>query len=333
MNVNDWKKEILSSPCRMAVPVMTHPGIEMLGHNVKEAVCSGQVHFEAVKALCGKYPQPAAMTTIMDLSVEAQAFGASVSFSYEAIPSIEGRLVEDAAAIEALEVPSLEAGRIPEYLKADKLAATLPKPVFAGCIGPFSLAGRLYGMTEIMMGIYIEPEAMQVLLEKCTDFLLQYVKAIKETGCPAVLMAEPASGLLSNEDNLMWCTPYVKKIIDAVQDDSFAVVLHNCGNTGHCTEAMVATGAWGFHFGNKIDMVQALEGCPADALVFGNVDPVSVFKQASPEEMYKVTFELLQATAKYPNFVLSSGCDTPPGVSPANIEAFYKALEDFNKGK
>ncbi|MBQ4021812.1 MAG: uroporphyrinogen decarboxylase family protein [Bacteroidales bacterium] len=333
MNVNDWKKEILSSPRRMAVPVMTHPGIEMLGHNVKEAVCSGQVHFEAVKALCGKYPQPAAMTTIMDLSVEAQAFGASVSFSYEAIPSIEGRLVEDAAAIEALEVPSLEAGRIPEYLKADKLATTLPKPVFAGCIGPFSLAGRLYGMTEIMMGIYIEPEAMQVLLEKCTEFLLKYVKAIKETGCPAVLMAEPASGLLSNEDNLMWCTPYVKKIIDAVQDDSFAVVLHNCGNTGHCTEAMVATGAWGFHFGNKIDMVQALEGCPADALVFGNVDPVSVFKQANPEEMYKVTFELLQATAKYPNFVLSSGCDTPPGVSPANIEAFYKALEDFNKGK
>ena len=62
MNVNDWKKEIMSSPLRAAVPVMTHPGIEMLGHNVKEAVCSGQIHFEAVKALCEKYPQPAAMT-------------------------------------------------------------------------------------------------------------------------------------------------------------------------------------------------------------------------------------------------------------------------------
>ena len=331
MNVNDWKKSIIASPERVAVPVMTHPGIEMLGHNVKEAVCSGQIHYEAVKALCDKYPQPAAMITIMDLSVEAQAFGASVSFSYEAIPSIEGRLVEDAAAIEALAVPSLEAGRVPEYLKADKLATTLPKPVFAGCIGPFSLAGRLYGMTEIMMGIYIEPEAMTMLLDKCTEFLLKYVQAIKETGCPAVLMAEPASGLLSNDDCLQYCTPYVKKIVDACQDETFAIVLHNCGNTGHCTESMVATGAWGFHFGNKINMVDALEGCPADALVFGNVDPVSVFKQATPEEMYKVTTELLQATAKYPNFVLSSGCDTPPGVNPANIDAFYKALDDYNK--
>jgi uroporphyrinogen decarboxylase len=312
---------------------MTHPGIEMLGHNVKEAVCSGQIHFEAVRALCEKYPQPAAMTTIMDLSVEAQAFGANVSFSYEAIPSIEGRLVEDAAAIEALQIPSLEAGRVPEYLKADKLATSLPKPVFAGCIGPFSLAGRLYGMTEIMMGIYIEPEAMVMLLEKCTEFLTNYVKAIKGTGCPAVLMAEPASGLLSNEDCLQYCTPYVKKIVDAVQDETFAVVLHNCGNTGHCTESMVATGVWGFHFGNKIDMVKAIEDCPPDALVFGNIDPVSIFKQASPDEMHKATCELLQQTANYPNFVLSSGCDTPPGVSSANIEAFYRALDDFNKGK
>jgi uroporphyrinogen decarboxylase len=330
MNVNDWKKEIIASPKRAAVPVMTHPGIEMLGYNVKEAVCSGRIHFEAVEALCGKYPLPVAMTTIMDLSVEAQAFGANVAFSYDSIPSIEGRLVEDAAAIDALQVPSLDAGRLPEYLKADMLTTSLPKPVFAGCIGPFSLAGRLYGMTEIMMGIYIEPEAMTVLLEKCTEFLTGYVKAIKESGCPAVLMAEPASGLLSNDDCLLWCTPYVKRIVDAVQDDSFAVVLHNCGNTGHCTESMVATGAWGFHFGNRIDMLQALGACPSEALVFGNLDPVSIFKQASAEEVYKAASELLQATANYPNFVLSSGCDTPPGVSAANIEAFYKALEDYN---
>ena len=29
----------------------------------------------------------------------------------------------------------------------------------------------------------------------------------------------------------------VRRIVDAVQDDSFMVVLHNCGNTGHCTDA------------------------------------------------------------------------------------------------
>lgn len=37
--------------------------------------------------------------------------------------------------------------------------------------------------------------------------------------------------------------------------------------------------------------------------------------------------ELLQRTAGYPNFVLSTGCDVPPGVPMENITAFYAALQ------
>ena len=85
-------------------------------------------------------------------------------------------------------------------------------------------------------------------------------------------------------------------------------ILHNCGNTGHCTKAMVATGAAAYHFGNKIDMVEALKEVPADALAMGNLDPVSLFKAATPEVMKKATLDLLEATRSYPNFVLSSGC-------------------------
>ena len=74
-----------------------------------------------------------------------------------------------------------------------------------------------------------------------------------------------------------------------MQDDHFTVILHNCGNTGHCTKAMVATGAAAYHFGNKIDMVEALKEVPADALAMGNLDPVSLFKAATPEVMKKST--------------------------------------------
>ena len=33
----------------------------------------------------------------------------------------------------------------------------------------------------------------------------------------------------------------------------------------------------------------------------------------------------------YPNFVLSSGCDTPPLTPKHNIDAFFEALETFNR--
>ena len=109
-------------------------------------------------------------------------------------------------------------------------------------------------------------------------------------------MAEPAAGLLSDEDCFQYSSLYVKQIIEAVQDDSFAVILHNCGNTGHCTPAMLKTGAKGYHFGNKADMVEALKVCPADVLVMGNLDPVGIFKMALPEIVVRQTEKLLNST-------------------------------------
>lgn len=77
-------------------------------------------------------------------------------------------------------------------------------------------------------------------------------------------------------------------------------------------------------------MKEALAACPSDALVMGNLDPVSLFKMTSSENMYAETLHLLEMAEAYDNFVLSSGCDTPPHVPIENIEAFYKALDDYN---
>lgn len=331
--MKEWADGIIAQKDVIAIPVMTHPGIEMIGKTVKEAVTDGIVQYEAIKALADKYPT-AAITTIMDLTVEAEAFGADIVFPENEVPSVTGRLLNDEAAIDKLELPALNKGRIPQYLKANMLAAKniTDRPVFAGCIGPYSLAGRLYDMSEIMMLIYINPEAAAQLLRKCSDFILRYCMALKATGVAGVIMAEPAAGLLSNEDCQNYSSAYIKMIVDKVQDDNFMVVLHNCGNTGNCTEAMVESGAGAFHFGNKIDMVEALKVVPADKLAMGNLDPVSLFKAATEEEMYQATMNLLEATKNYPNFVLSSGCDTPPHTPFTNIDAFFRALYDFNKG-
>ncbi|WP_281514124.1 uroporphyrinogen decarboxylase family protein [Phocaeicola sartorii] len=331
LNMKEWINEIIQKKEVVAMPIMTHPGIEMIGKTVRDAVTDGQVHYNAIQALSEKYPTAAA-TVIMDLTVEAEAFGAEIVFPENEVPSVVGRLLNDEGAIDKLEIPALNKGRIPQYLKANMLAAKAitDRPVFAGCIGPYSLAGRLYDMSEIMMLIYINPEAANSLLKKCSDFILRYCMALKATGVNGVVMAEPAAGLLSDEDCTQYSSVFIKEIVEKVQDDHFTVILHNCGNTGHCTRAMVATGAAAYHFGNKINMVEALKEVPADALAMGNLDPVSLFKAATPEVMKKATLDLLEATRSYPNFVLSSGCDTPPHTPAENIDAFFAALNEFN---
>lgn len=334
INMRSFIQEIIADKKRVAIPIMTHPGIEMNGNSVRDAVTDGEVHFRAIQTLNQHYPSAAA-TVIMDLTVEAEAFGAEIVFPQHEVPSVVGRLIADESGIEALQVPGLDKGRVSEYLKANRLAAEAitDRPVLAGCIGPYSLAGRLYDMSEIMMLIYINPEAANQLLQKCTDYILAYCRALKETGVAGVVIAEPAAGLLSNEDCQQFSSVFVKEVVDAVQDDAFAVILHNCGNMGQCTPAMVYTGAAGYHFGNKIDMVAAMKEIPADALGLGNLDPVGVFKQGSVESIKKDVLQLLSNMEPYPNFVLSSGCDTPPEVPAENIDAFFEALKTYNDSR
>ena len=323
---------MLQEKKRKVIPIMTHPGIELVHSTVLQAVTDGQVHADAICALNERFPADA-VTAIMDLTVEAEAFGAEIRFAEDEIPNVIGRLVTDYDSVAALEVPSLDKGRVPQYLKANSIVASRvkDKPVYGGCIGPFSLAGRLFDLSEFMMAIYMEPETATLLLDKCTEFILKYVTAMKAAGISGVIMAEPAAGLVSNDDCYEYSSVYVKKIIDAVQDESFKVILHNCGNTGHCTDAMVRSGAAAIHVGNRADMVEVLKSCPPELPVMGNLDPVGVIRQASPGQVKAATCELLEKTAAFDNYILSSGCDVPPHVPFENISAFYEAVKEYNE--
>jgi uroporphyrinogen decarboxylase len=94
---------------------------------------------------------------------------------------------------------------------------------------------------------------------------------------------------------------------------------------------MISTGARGLHFGNRVDMKEVLTEVPSNIIVFGNLDPVGVFKSSTPAQVAGETRKLLELTRDFPNFVLSSGCDIPPGVSLDNINAFYDTLKEYNE--
>lgn len=81
MELSLYIKDKLVSGKRVAIPIMTHPGIELLGKQVSDAVTNGEIHYHAIRALNECFPQSAACTTIMDLTVEAEAFGARLSMS------------------------------------------------------------------------------------------------------------------------------------------------------------------------------------------------------------------------------------------------------------
>jgi uroporphyrinogen decarboxylase len=331
-NMKAWMDGLINSPDRKALPLLSYPGAALKGLSIIDMVTKAQLQAECIKAIVASYPTEAAVTC-MDLSVEAEAFGCKIEFKENEVPTVTRGVINDLAAVEELAVPKTGSGRTAEYLKAAELSAGSIKdrPTLAGMIGPFSLAGRLFNMTEIMVAVLTEPEAAQVLLDKCTQFLTEYAQAYKKTGANGIIIAEPAAGLLSPQICQEFSSVYVQKIVAAVQDDYFMVILHNCGNTIKQVDSMLTTGCMGYHFGNAVDMSQIMPQIPGGRIAFGNVDPAGVLKNGDVAEVRTITMELLEKTANYKNFVLSTGCDVPPGTPENNIAAFFAALESFNR--
>jgi uroporphyrinogen decarboxylase len=330
-DMNLWLEKLTQSKQKKALPIMTYPGLSLIDKNVREIITSGEDQYICIAALSKRYPAAAALT-IMDLSVEPEAFGSKIKYSDNEVPSVVGRIISGMEDARQLQTPKVGAGRTAAYLQAARLAAQniTDRPVLAGQIGPFSLAGRMMDMTEIMITMMEEPEMVHTVLEKCTDFLIEYAKAFKENGANGVIIAEPAAGLLSPEKCAEFSSQYLKKIVRAVQDPHFTVVLHNCGNTVKLVDTMVSTEAKCFHFGNAVKMTDIMPQIPADRIAFGNIDPAGVFKNGTIAEMQEKVKTLLEDMRPYHNFVISSGCDIPPETPLENVEAFFQALSENN---
>lgn len=328
-NMREWLKEL--PKLGKAFPVLSFPCVSLLGCTVRELISSSDNQARGM-ALVAERCDSAASVSLMDLSVEAECFGATVRFSDDEVPTVTGRLVEDEDGAAELEVPEVGAARSGIYVDAIRRAKELitDRPVFAGMIGPFSLGARLLDVSEIMIDCYDDPDMVETVLKKATEFLINYAKAYKDAGADGIVMAEPVAGLLSPALEEEFSAPYVKQIVDALQDDDFLVIYHNCGdNVLRMTESLLSTGAAAYHFGNSIDLAEMLEKFPSDVPVMGNVDPAGVLKMGSPDTVREETLKLLGECASYENFTLSSGCDIPPQTPWENLDAFFAAAKEF----
>lgn len=325
--MKQWLAQTVAAPRKKPIPILSFPSAQLMGITVRQLISSADLQAQGMKRIADRVDAGAAVS-LMDLSVEAEAFGARVRFSDHEVPTVIGALVTDEDGAEALSVPPVGAGRTGLYVEAVQKARGLitDRPVFAGVIGPFSLAGRLLGVSEAMILCYEEPELVETVLEKATAFLLDYIAAYKKAGAHGVVMAEPLAGMLSPRLAADFSCPYVRRIVEAAQDENFLVIYHNCGdNVLPMAREIASCGAAAYHFGNAVELAQMLPFFPQDCLVMGNVDPAGQLCGGTPDSVSQAVRALVQSCGHAPNFVLSTGCDVPPQSPWENIDAFFRA--------
>lgn len=333
MNMKKWLQEQKKFPKKKAMPVLSFPAVSLLGITVRELISSSDLQAQAMKKIAERVPSLASVS-LMDLSLEAEAFGSKISISDDEVPTVIGAIVTTPEEADSLAVPDVRAARCGIYIDAIKKASELitDRPVFAGVIGPFSLAGRLMDVSEAMINCYTEPDMVHTTLNKVTDFLINYINEYKKAGANGVVMAEPLAGMLSPALADEFSSVYVKKIADSVKDDDFLFIYHNCGdNTILMIDSILSTRSDAYHFGDSINMSEMLTHIPSDTVAMGNVSPSAQFKGGTPESIKAETKKIMSECCKYPNFIISSGCDIPPSSDWENIDAFFEAVDEFYK--
>lgn len=330
-NMKQWVRDMIAVPRKKPMPILSFPCAQLMGVTVQQLCTSAELQAKGMKMIADRVDSCAAVS-FMDLSVEAEAFGSQIHFDDNEIPTVVGSIVTDEDEAEALEIPKVGDGRTGLFIEAIKQAMELitDRPVFAGTIGPYSLAGRLLDVSEAMILCYEEPDMVHTVMEKTTAFLIDYINAYKKLGVNGVVLAEPLTGMLSPGLAEEFSAPYVKQIVDAVQSDDFIVIYHNCGdNVEYMVDSIVACNAAAYHFGNACVLSRMIPHVPETALVMGNVDPAGQICSGTPETVRSATFAVMEQCSHAPNFVLSSGCDIPPNSPWENIDAFFKSAEDF----
>lgn len=144
---------------KKAIPILFYPASQIIDTKVIDLVTNPFIQAKAMKAINDNF-DVGAIIGIMDLSVEAEAFGANIKFLENEVPSVSDKLLLNIDDVKNLTIPELEKNRASLFIKACRKASFLikDKPLIAGCIGPFSLASRLLGLTEAIYNCYDEPK-------------------------------------------------------------------------------------------------------------------------------------------------------------------------------
>jgi len=316
-------QELTQDGRKAVVPLMGYPGRQITHSSIKQNVFNSGVHFQSLLGLVERF-QPDAVFPLMDLTLEANALGASVRYDLMAPPSVDAHLIAGEADLEQVyPVDILRDGRITAFLETMRLMRThFTIPAAGYVIGPYTLASQLMGAGQAAKAVIRRQAFLEKVLDFSTHVIRTYAGALVEAGAAMICVLEPSAMVLSPAQFDRFSGRFLSETwrgLDA------APILHVCGDTTHLINSMVDTGAQGLSLDSMVDFAGVINQVPEDVFLIGNINPVEVMLQAQPEEVHAAVRDLADRMAGHANFILSTGCDLPEDTPLANLDAFMAA--------
>ena len=268
---------------------------------------------------------------ISDPMREADGFGAKVLLPDDGVPYSPVKRLQTIEDIATLKVIDPASGRRMfdrlEAVRKMKERAGKDIPVVGWVEGALAECCDLMDMQEVFMNLIDEPEAMETLIDICTEQGIRFAKAQVEAGADIIGIGDAAASLIGPALYEEYVLPYQQKMIKAVHDAGAKVKLHICGNLNPVLELVAQTGADIIDLDYMVDMDRAAELFPKTSSICGNFDPVTVMYQGTPESIKAATRKCMALSRKNNN-IIAPGCEIPKDTPVENVLALKEALEE-----
>ena len=271
---------------------------------------------------------------ISDPYRETADFGAAIEFPENGLPMCKAPLLRDLSDLKNLKTPDPATGpRMSDRLAAvrhfrEQVGGEIP--IMGWVEGALAEAADLRGVNQVMMDLYLNPDWLEELLEKCTQVAIAFAQAQVEAGADIIGLGDAIASQISPDMYRRFALPYEQQIFAAVHKMGALARLHICGNTTHIVPDMAASGADIVDLDWMVNFQQAAETYGHNGpAICGNFDPVAVMLQGTPEQVYQAVLGCLQTGGN--RCISMAGCEIPAGTPHENLMAQAQALREFGK--
>lgn len=265
------------------------------------------------------------------MCTEPSAFGARCTFPANEFPHAH-KVIQSADDVDDLPQPNpVTDGLLPFMLNRLKLAQSKIEEAghkirFAVARGPLNIASYLMGSTEFLTMMMMQPDKAEILMQKITKFLKDWLTLQRETfpTIDGIFLLDDIIGFMGEVEFRRFGLPYFTELYN---EDVTVKFLHNDAPCRVSAPILPEIGINFFNMGFDVSLNELKELSQNKITMLGNLPPRDVLASADAQTVQIKTKEMIDTLDDKSRIIASCGGGMPPAVSTENIKAFIQAVQ------
>lgn len=274
----------------------------------------------------------------LGLRTVAEALGTEMQYSKNNVSYVVKPRLKTLADLDQMELINIEKdGRFPIIIEAfERLQEKFgsERILGSGVSGPITTATNIFGTEKFLKAALKDKEGAHRLLQYTTDVIVKCCEDMNKRLGIKFMLSEPivSGDLISKKQFKEFAQPYITQAVERMNKFQGTTGIHICGKTNDRWDEIMDCGVCSFWADNCESLKALKERHGHRVALSGNVMPVDVLRNGTPEIIGENIKKCIIDAADNPcGYNLCPGCTTPVGTTKENMIAFMNAAAIYGK--